>query len=161
LRRFVGAHIAGNLFDQVLVGIDFRAGPCRDIVVQGNVASLVRTGLNGTENVPTGSLLWGPNYGLGAPGGTHQRLAPDGYCADAQSGVLRQWGAAPISGAAGTHTIGFPMKFPSQCFNVVATLSAGSHPGVACVSRLSAASFEATIQGAVDGATLYWQALGA
>ena len=161
LRRSIGVNIAGNLFDQLLVGIDFRAGPCRDIVVQGNVANLVQTGFSGTENTPTGALVWGPNYGFGAPGSPHQRLAADGYCTDPQSGILRQWGAAPISGAAVTHAISFPMKFPSQCFNVVATLSAGSHSGSACISRLSAAGFDATVQGTADGATLYWQALGA
>jgi len=52
------------------------------------------------------------------------------------------------------------MKFPSQCFNVVATLSADSDSGSARVSKLSATGFEATIQGAAEGATLYWQAVG-
>jgi len=43
----------------------------------------------------------------------------------------------------------------------VATLSAGSHSASAYVSGLSAAGFEATVQGTADGATLYWHALGA
>ena len=161
LHRSVGVQFAGNLLDQLLVGFDFAEGPCRDIVVHGNIANLVTTGFRNAENVPTGSLVWGPNYGLGAPGSPHQRLGADGYCADAQSGMLRQWGAAPISGAAVSHSISFPIKFPSQCFNVVATLSAGSHSGSACISRLSAAGFDAAVQGTADGATLYWQALGA
>ena len=160
LRRSVGVQFAGNLLDQLLVGLDFAEGPCRDIVVQANIANLVTTGFKNAENVPTGSLVWGPNYGLGAPGSTHQRLSADGYCADAQSGVLRQWGATPISGGGGTRAISFPMKFPSQCFNVVATLSADSDSGSARVSKLSATGFEATIQGAAEGATLYWQAVG-
>jgi len=161
LHRSVGVQFAGNLLDQLLVGFDFAEGPCRDIVVHGNVANLVTTGFRNAENVPTGSLVWGPNYGLGAPGSPHQRLGADGYCADAQSGMLRQWGAAPISGAAVSHSISFPIKFPSQCFNVVATLAAGSHSASAYVSGLSAAGFEATVQGTADGATLYWHALGA
>jgi hypothetical protein len=160
LRRSIGVKIAGNLFDQLRVGIDFPAGPCRDIVVQGNVASLVKTGFDSTDNVPTGSLVWGPNYGFGAPGSSHQRLASDGYVADAASGILRQWGAAAITAEAPTHTIRFPMKFPTQCFNVVATLSGGSSSGGARVSGVSAASFQATIQGGAGAATLYWQAVG-
>jgi hypothetical protein len=157
LRASVGVQITGNLFDQLLAGIEFAGTPSRDIVIQANIANLVRTGLGNTGNVPTGSLVWGPNYGLGVPGNTHQRLAADGCVADAASGVLRQWGAQPLTGGT-THAISFPIRFPSQCFNVVTTLSAV--PGTACVSRIGPAGFEATVQGVASGTTLYWQALG-
>jgi hypothetical protein len=158
LRGCVGVQIAGNLFDQLLAGVDFSAGPCRDIVVQGNVANLVKTGFSNTDNIPTGSLVWGPNYGLGAPGNRHQKVASDGYEADAGSGILRQWGAAPLREGAARQTIAFPLKFPTQCYSVVATLS--SPPGVAYVSRIDAASFETAVQGTIGAATLYWQAIG-
>src|SRR5262249_46676776 len=123
-------------------------------------ANLVRTGFATPENVPTGALVWGPNYGLAAPGSIHARLSADGYCADAQVGLLRQWGSTVLTGSGGSHEVTFPLKFPDQCFNVVLSLSAGSHAASAYVSRLSATGFVAELQGVSDGTKLYWQALG-
>jgi len=160
LHRCTAVNVTGNLFDQVLIAVDFRSGPCRGILVQGNVASLVLTGLGTPENVPTGSLVWGPNFGLATPGSIHERLAADGYCADAQAGLLRQWGTATLAAGASSHAVSFPLQFPGQCFNVVFSLSSGGHAPSAYVSRLSASGFVAGLQGVTDGATLYWQALG-
>jgi len=160
LHRCAGVQFAGNEFDHLLVGLDFSEGPCRDIVIHGNVANLVGTGFTNAQNVPTGSLVWGPNYGLGAPGNPHQRLGVDGYFADAHSGVVRQWGTARISGTGATHAITFPLAFPSQCFNVVATLAGEGQAVSVCVSRLSPAGFEVALQGRAEGSALYWQAMG-
>ena len=160
LRQCVGIQIAGNLFDNLLVGVDFAAGPCRDIVVQSNVANQVATGFRNGENVLTGSLVWGPNYGFGGPGNNHQRIAATGYAADAAAGVVRQWGAEPIPGAKLSHLVSFPLKFPTECLNVVATLSGGGNAGTAYVSSFTPHSFEVTMVGGGDGGTLYWQALG-
>jgi hypothetical protein len=160
LRKSAGVQIAGNLWDQLLVGIHFAVGACQDIVVQGNIASLVGTGFRGAENVPSGSLVWGPNYGFGEPGTTHRRLTTTGYVADAAAGLVRQWGSVPVPGGAGTHRIEFPLKFPNECFNVVASLASGTTAGTVCVAALTPSGFEANVQGASGSATLSWQALG-
>lgn len=160
LHRSVGVQFAGNLWDQLLIGFDFADGPCRDIVVQGNIANLVTTGFRNADKVLTGSLVWGPNYGFGSPGSGHVLLAANGYTADASSGLIRQWGAAPLSGGRATQVVSFPLRFPGQCLNVVASLSAGSNPGTVSVGAVSAAGFESTVYGANGAATLYWQALG-
>ncbi len=160
LRKSAGVQIAGNLWDQLLIGIDFAVETCQDIVVQGNIASLVGTGFRNAQNVPAGSLVWAPNYGFGQPGAHHQRLAITGYVADAAAGVLRQWGTAPVPGGSGIHRIEFPQKFPAECFNVVATLASGTATGSVCVSAVTAVGFEANIQGAAATASLSWQALG-
>jgi len=159
LRKSVGVQICGNLFAVLAAAIDF-VQPCQDIVVQGNICNTVGTGLRNADNVPTGSLVWAPNYGLGAPGNNHQRLGASGYAADAAAGVLRQWGTATVGRGGGTRVISFPIKFPTQCLNVVATLSGAGSVGSVAVSSLTAASFEASVQGAAADSVLYWQALG-
>jgi hypothetical protein len=160
LHRSVGIQITGNLWDQMLVGIDFAEAPCQDVVVQANIASGVKTGYRNTENVLTGSLVWGPNYGFSGPVAGHQRLGTTGYVADAAVGLVRQWGSAPASGGTVSHRIEFPLKFPNECFNVVATLAGGATAGSVCIASLSAAGFEANVQGATPSATISWQAIG-
>lgn len=160
LHRSVGVQFAGNLFDQLLVGFDFVDGPCRDIVVQGNVANLVTTGFRNADKVPPGAFVWAPNYGLGLPGSGHVQLASNGYTADATCGLIRQWGAAPLSAGRTNQPVSFPMRFPNQCLNVVATLSGSSNPGAVTLGAISAMGFESTVSGANGAATLYWQALG-
>ncbi len=160
LRKSVGVQVTGNLLDQLLVGIDFAQAPCQDIVVQGNIASVVGTGFRNAENVRPGTLVWGPNYGFGEPGNAHQRLAVTGYVADAAAGVLRQWGTVPVPGGNATHRVEFPLKFPTECFNVVATLASGTGAGTVGVSALTSGTFEASVQGASGGATVSWQAIG-
>ncbi|MBS0579585.1 MAG: right-handed parallel beta-helix repeat-containing protein [Proteobacteria bacterium] len=158
LKKSVGVQVTGNLFDQLLVGLDFAQAPCQDIVIQGNIASAVGSGFRNTENIPTGSFVWAPNYGFGEPGRAHQRLATTGYVADAAAGVLRQWGTTPVPGG-GSHRVEFPIKFPAECLNVVATLAGGS-ASIVSVSALTASSFDASVQGGSSGAVLSWQALG-
>lgn len=154
LRRSVGVQIAGNLFDQLLVGVDFAEGMSRDVVIQGNVAGGVGTGLKNAQNVVAGSLVWAPNFGLGSPGTAHVQLGANGYVAEAATGLIRQWGAAALS--QGTHSVRFPLSFPGECLNVVATASPA---GTASVAGFSRAGFETTVQGG-GATTVYWQALG-
>ena len=144
------------------MGLDFADGPCRDIVVQGNIANGVTTGFRNADKALTGSLVWAPNYGFGSPGTGHVMLGSNGYTADASCGLIRQWGTAPCDRRDRmTQLVTFPLRFPAQCLNVVATLSGGSNPG-SCGRGLdnSAAGFESTVYGASGAATLYWQALG-
>ena len=130
-------------------------------MIHGNVANLVGTGFTNAQNVPTGALVWGPNYGLGAPGNPHQRLGVGRRTAPMpRPDSLRQWGTATLRLRAPRHAVSFPLQFPGQCFNVVFSLSSGGHAPSAYVSRLSASGFVAGLQGVTDGATLYWQALG-
>ncbi len=160
LHRSVGVQFAGNQFDQLLVGFDFVDNPCRDIVVQGNIANLVTTGFRNAEKVLLGSFVWAPNYGLGSPGSGHVLLASNGYTADATCGLIRQWGAAPLSAGRTNQPVIFPIRFPNQCLNVVATLSASPNPGTVAVHAISAAGFESVVNGASGATMLYWQALG-
>lgn len=160
LHRCVGAQFAGNLWEQLSVGLDFADGPCRDIVVQGNIANGVTTGFRNADKALTGSLVWAPNYGFGSPGTGHVMLGSNGYTADASSGLIRQWGAAPVTSGRMTQVVTFPLRFPAQCLNVVATLSGGSSPGSVAVGSINAAGFESTVYGASSAATVYWQALG-
>jgi hypothetical protein len=160
LHHCVGAQIAGNLWDTLAVAIDFVDGPCRDIVVQGNHASRVTTGFRNADRVATGSLVWAPNYGFGSPGNGHVLLAPTGYCADASSGLIRQWGVATIRPGVGSQMVTFPMHFPGQCLSVVATLTSPSS-GAVSVGAVTTFGFEPSIpSGGSGSATLYWQALG-
>jgi hypothetical protein len=159
LHRCVGAQFAGNLWAGLSVGLDFADGPCRDIVVQGNIADGVTTGFRNADKAMTGSLVWAPNYGFGSPGTGHVMLGSNGYTADASCGLIRQWGAAPVTSAKMTQ-VTFPLRFPAQCLNVVATLSGGSNPGTVAVGSISAAGFESTVYGASGATMLYWQALG-
>jgi hypothetical protein len=161
LRRCVGVQVAGNVWDTLAVGIDFAEGPCREIVVQGNHANRVTTGFRNADKVATGSLVWGPNYGFGLPGNGHVLLAPTGYCAEAGSGLIRQWGVATIRLGNDSQMVGFPIRFPGQCLNVVATVTSPSSGSVS-VGAISASGFEASVPSASSGSvTLSWQALGA
>jgi Pectate lyase superfamily protein len=160
LHRCAGVQLAGNLFELLSVGLDFADGPCRDIVFQGNIANGVTTGFRNADKALTGSLVWAPNYGFGSPGAGHVMLGSNGYTADASCGLIRQWGAAPLISGRATQFITFPLRFPAQCLNVVATLSGGSNGGTVAVGSINAEGFESTVGAASGAATLYWQALG-
>jgi hypothetical protein len=49
-------------------------------------------------------------------------IAQDGYWRDWHSGMIEQWGRASLTGGGGSTTITFPVEFPTQCFQVTATV---------------------------------------
>jgi hypothetical protein len=106
--------------------------------------------------------------GLGAsPSGT--LLEETGYSRNAD-GLITQWGRSTLFGGGGSGTITFPMAFPNECFNVVATPIASPNTSLAYTVQIEAVTASnVLISGNRDdgGGTvsapqmdIFWQALG-
>jgi hypothetical protein len=95
-------------------------------------------------------------------------LQENGYWTDA-SGLILQWGRATLFGG-GSTTIRFPIAFPTECFNVVATAIASPNTGLAYTVQIEAvAADSALVNGNRDDGggvvsapqtTIFWRAIG-
>jgi hypothetical protein len=161
LRTFNGAVINGNSLTSLLVGFSFQNAPCGQIVLKGNVLNNVTTAVLNGNNVNTGTFDWGANFGLTTPGTNHGSIGINGYMVES-TGLIRQWGLA-TGLSNGNNTITFPLAFPSNCFNITATLS-----GVLSVANAHCFTTTPTVTNFVinvqdAGATTdtaYWMAIG-
>jgi hypothetical protein len=104
---------------------------------------------------------------VGSTSGT--LLEENGYSRNVD-GLITQWGRATLFGGGGSSTITFPMAFPNECFNVVATPIASPNTSLAYTVQIEAVTAaNALISGNRDdgGGTVsapqmdvFWQALG-
>lgn len=85
------------------------------------------------------------------------------------NGFTTQWGRATLVGGGGSTTITFPMVFPNDCLNVVATPVASPNTGLIYSVRVESISTDSVlISGNMfDGTAItapkmdvFWQALG-
>ncbi len=101
--------------------------------------------------------------------GGNALLEENGYSRNAD-GLITQWGRATLFGGGGSGTITFPMAFPNECFNVVATPIASPNTSLAYTVQIEAVSVaNALISGNRDDGggivsapqmDIFWQALG-
>ena len=86
------------------------------------------------------------------------------------SGLIHQWGRATLFGGGGSTTVRFPIPFPTECFNVVATPIASPNTGLAYTVQIEAIAVDqALVNGNRDDGggivtapqmEVFWQAVG-
>src|SRR5688572_21733587 len=101
--------------------------------------------------------------------GGNALLQENGYSQNAD-GLITQWGRATLFGGGGSSTITFPMTFPNECFNVVATPIASPNTSLAYTAQIEAVTAaNVLISGNRDDGggivsapqmDIFWQALG-
>lgn len=163
LRQSSAVSAKGNVFDHLLVGINFAAANCVDIDISPNDFLTVTTPMLNANNVPTGSLVWGPNFGIGAapPGTNHGVNGTNGYEVNALTGMIRQWGTAVVT--TGTPlAVTFPLNpFPNAVYGVRFGMAPAGTANTVFITVLpTTAGFTISVQGTAGTNTVYWEANG-
>lgn len=163
LRQFSGAVISGNEFDHLVVGINFAVANCLNITFSNSPFATVTTPFQNTSNVPTGQLIWYPNFGVSNPPNINHGAFGTNGCRVNADGTIEQWGQVSIAAIGTPVSVTFAtngIAFPNACWNVQVTLTGFPGTNTAGATSITTTGFSLASSGTAGTGSANWRAIG-